>query len=441
MRKLFTLLWACLIPFLGVMAQQRYHTVEAGETVYSISHKYGISEEDIYRLNPGARETIYVCQQLILPNSVTAAPKLENSTVASPKKHLNVGVVLPLKEGGEKGIQSIEFYRGLLMAVDKIKQEGTSVDVHAIHSGSTLLDIQFVLSKEELKSMDVIFGPYDSTQAPALTTFCHQNGIRLVMPFPATQNAGNDFPKVYLTCSDQQIYNDAVEISYAMFNEYNIILLDTGTSTERGSFFTIALTNKLAQNGIVPRKLAIGADDFAMESALNQSKKNVIVSNASDEASLQRLLTKIMSYQSRTGKRFEICLLGYPEWINYTNLKGQMHAVNTYIWNPYQVNPSDPRWVQFGQEYQNAFHATLSNTLPHYSMAGLDLGYYFMHGISLFGNGFEQLQGTVPYSPLQNGVQFNPLQDKPNSAWINHKMYLIHYQPSGATEVLQVTKQ
>ncbi|KAA3619010.1 MAG: LysM domain-containing protein, partial [Flavobacterium sp.] len=37
----------------SALAQQyKTHRVEKGETVYSISNKYGISEETLYQLNP-----------------------------------------------------------------------------------------------------------------------------------------------------------------------------------------------------------------------------------------------------------------------------------------------------------------------------------------------------------------------------------------------------
>ena len=44
-----------------------YHTVERGQTIYGISAMYGVSENDIYRLNPGSREYIKVGEKLRIP--------------------------------------------------------------------------------------------------------------------------------------------------------------------------------------------------------------------------------------------------------------------------------------------------------------------------------------------------------------------------------------
>jgi LysM repeat protein len=55
----------------GSAAQQQYqsHSVQKGETVYSIAKKYNISEETIYNLNPDSRKELKVNSVLIIPSS------------------------------------------------------------------------------------------------------------------------------------------------------------------------------------------------------------------------------------------------------------------------------------------------------------------------------------------------------------------------------------
>ena len=52
----------------AMQAKYRNHKVSQGETVYSISKKYGVSEADIYRLNPDARDGIDSNSILIIPS-------------------------------------------------------------------------------------------------------------------------------------------------------------------------------------------------------------------------------------------------------------------------------------------------------------------------------------------------------------------------------------
>jgi len=67
----------------SITAQQyRTHKVEKGETVYSISKKYDVTEETIYRLNPDAHNGVSTSSILVLPFEGTTA-----TTVIRFKKH------------------------------------------------------------------------------------------------------------------------------------------------------------------------------------------------------------------------------------------------------------------------------------------------------------------------------------------------------------------
>lgn len=50
-----------------------HHTIERGETVYSIATMYGVTESDIYKLNPGSKELIKAGAVLIIPQKDAAS--------------------------------------------------------------------------------------------------------------------------------------------------------------------------------------------------------------------------------------------------------------------------------------------------------------------------------------------------------------------------------
>jgi LysM repeat protein/ABC-type branched-subunit amino acid transport system substrate-binding protein len=55
------------------------HTVERGQTVYSISLMYDVGEEDIYRLNPSSREVIKAGETLKIPQKEYAEKEVSDS--------------------------------------------------------------------------------------------------------------------------------------------------------------------------------------------------------------------------------------------------------------------------------------------------------------------------------------------------------------------------
>ncbi|WBL24619.1 LysM peptidoglycan-binding domain-containing protein [Zunongwangia sp. HGR-M22] len=67
MRYLFFICFFCIISISAFSQEFKYHTVKKGETVYSISKDYDISEEDIYKYNPDAKNGIEESSKLVIP--------------------------------------------------------------------------------------------------------------------------------------------------------------------------------------------------------------------------------------------------------------------------------------------------------------------------------------------------------------------------------------
>ena len=61
---------ACSI---GAIAQENQsyflHTIEKGQSLYSIASMYGVSQSDIIKLNPGSDEKIFIGRTLRIPRS------------------------------------------------------------------------------------------------------------------------------------------------------------------------------------------------------------------------------------------------------------------------------------------------------------------------------------------------------------------------------------
>ncbi|MDO4790797.1 MAG: LysM peptidoglycan-binding domain-containing protein [Porphyromonas sp.] len=70
MKRFLLALVLTLICVGGAYAQKtRKHIVQSGENVYRIAKQYNISTEQLYTLNPGAREKIVVGQTLLIPDA------------------------------------------------------------------------------------------------------------------------------------------------------------------------------------------------------------------------------------------------------------------------------------------------------------------------------------------------------------------------------------
>ena len=521
----------------GIQAQSRKHTIQAGETVSSISRMYGVSLSDILKLNPtiGNGDHIEQGQVLIIPGTatvtgtttattaVTANHSVQPATTAKEQpqgylntgykemykvakkdnlyriallykitieelceanppltpdskikkgqllfipftkaekkamveslvaqqmgqqqqpvgkktmSHINVGVILPLKDGGDRGMKMVEFYQGILMAADSVKHQGTSVDIYAFHSGSSVTDIKFVLTKPELKNMDVIFGPLDGLQANALADFCKDHGIRLVMPFGTTTSYAHSNPYVYhSSTSRDKARQNAENIISNKFANRNFVILNTGSADENGIRFTSELTAVLKERGINTRTLNINGDEFAYTSALNQFRDNIIIPDASS-ANITASVARRLRTFADAHPEFQISILGYPEWPTYTSsLLKDFYALDTYAYCTFYRNPKEARVQHFEDRFKKNFGKEMARSFPRYGMYGFDLGYYFMHGLARLGDYFDEQQNTLTYTPFQTPFLFQ--QTTTGGAHFNQSSFLVHYSPNQKIEIIQ----
>lgn len=81
MGRFFTIIIFFVLSFQLTLAQQnnKLHSIQKGENIYSISKKYGVSVEAIYELNPGTEKIIYVGQILRIPNSNSSSDTSSSS--------------------------------------------------------------------------------------------------------------------------------------------------------------------------------------------------------------------------------------------------------------------------------------------------------------------------------------------------------------------------
>lgn len=424
------------------------YQIKKKDTLYRIALEHGVTIQDILSVNPGMTENGKLKkgdwisipftreeQQVEQKRQEAAQAVLQAAAKKSGKSHLNVAVVLPFKENTERGGKMVEFYQGFLMAADSVRKLGTSVDVYAYHSGAGVADINAILEREEIKHMDAIFGPLDGVQANVLSTFCQQHQLRLVMPFATTNTYGLNNPYVYLASpSSDAVTRGGAAMVAKRFTNSNIVVAYAGAAdNKRGTNFVSQLIQQMSSRSGSPRHLDIDAENTEYLQALNLSRHNLVVVNTTSQQALQKAVRKLRAFQ-KEHPDCKISLLGYPEWSTYQgSILQDFHALDTYVFSSFYRNPSETRIQALEQRFKANFHHDLIKTSPRYGIMGLDLGFYFMRGLSQLGDYFDERQQTLQYNPFQHGYLFTQKSD--DVAYINTSVTLIHYTPSGKVEV------
>ena len=196
MRKVFLILLFITQTIFSqnIVSDTISHEVERRETLFSISQKYNINVNDILELNPELRnsrlrrkstilipvfDTIQVIEILEKDSLQISSSILSLDSIYAKKRNksdqLNVSVLLPFRSStvnfdSIKEVESLfedrnlytislDFYSGILYALDDLKKLDVTVNLNLFDTNNSLNQILEIANNKDLINSDIILGP------------------------------------------------------------------------------------------------------------------------------------------------------------------------------------------------------------------------------------------------------------------------------------------
>lgn len=427
------------------------HKVGRKETIYGIARQYGITEDELKAANPEMKSPDYKLKKgefICIPYPAapptkevapTNAELMPAKVSATPQKHIRMGVILPFKSNTQECAKMVEFYRGVLMAVDSIKKSGVSVDVFAYDSGESPADINKLVKNHPITNLDFIIGPLYTGQISPLSKFCQQHNIKLIVPFSSLGEDIYENPNFYAINPPRSfMISEAGELSMEVFGQDNIIFLESNEKDDDAAIFTDTIEKQLLSKGIQVKTLKLKDNEMTWLTAMNQYRNNVIIPNSSSIKLLNQLFPKLKEF-AKKNPEYKIKLVGYPEWQTYTSSQLEnFYQFDTYVYSSFYRNPLSGNTSMFEKNYQKTFQKPTINSWPKFGMLGFDIGYYFLKGISLYGKAFDTKQANLSVTPYQHHFSFERISNW--SGFINKEIHFIHYNPSHNIELIRLKR-
>lgn len=421
------------------------HKVKRRETVFSISRKYGITEEQLIAANPEIKdkEKLDRGSWLCIPypqKQTEQTPTQEpariptdaelfqaNTEKARRFKSIKAAIVLPFYDVVQsEAARMIEYYEGFLMAVDSLKRTGTSIDLYTYNSGNESASLSTLLSKPEMKQMDIIFGPLYQSHIQPLADFAQKNDIRLVIPFTSKDNTVFRNPNVYQINTPQSyLYSEVYDHFLRQFAGANVIFIEASQGTRDKAEFIKGLKEELRRKGITTSSLKEDATTESLKSVLAAGRENVFIPTSGTNVTLINLLPKLTILVREVPEQ-SIHLFGYPEWQTYT--KDHLDAffeLDTYFYSSFYTNNLLPAAVHFTKSYQKWYGKDMDERYPKFGMLGFDTGYFFLKGLSNYGSEFEKDIQQLDLIPIQTGFKFQRVNNW--GGFINRKVFFVHF--------------
>lgn len=443
----YFLFLAALCLTVGVASAQEseqirgLHKVKKKETIFGISRMYDLTIEQLMKANPEMNEPGYELKKgdvLKIPFATlqVAAPVAKepdmDATDDVRKRAIRLGVMLPLHNVNGDGKRMVEYYRGVLMACDSLKQRGISVDIHAWNAAEDG-NINEILNDEAAAKCDLIIGPLYSKQMAALSAFVEKHKIKLLIPFSinAPQLADNKY--IYQVYQSHITQNSAtIEHFVKGFKNYHTVIIDCNDSTSNKGEFTTALRRQLEQQKMTCNitNLKSGESDFSK--AFSRTKPNVVILNTGRSPELGVAFSKLNGLKV-TDPDLAITMFGYTEWLMYTRTHLEnFYKFNTYIPSVFYYNPLSVSTKRLQQKFRWNFHTDMQNNLPRFALTGFDHAYFFLMGLHREGRKFLGAESNPDY--VQTPLQFERYG---NGGLRNHTQLFVHYTRDSRVETIK----
>ncbi|MDQ3109319.1 MAG: LysM peptidoglycan-binding domain-containing protein [Bacteroidota bacterium] len=412
--------------FKPVVADTGYfiHHVKAGETLYGIENLYKVSHENILKLNPTAKGGIKAGEDLKIPGKNPNPKVIGTIPVAGPdtlfienkKATYTIGLMLPLqlynvdnidtKQGREgfpaKSKAAVEFYEGVLLAVDSMRKTGMKVNlyVYDIDEGDSVKVLE-VLKKPEFKFMDMILGPLSPAPFYAVSSWANEHHVAVVSPVsPANRvlfkrpDASKALPA--LSTQMEQLASFVGEHHKAD----NVIMVTSGNMKEQAAANTFRINvSKLLFPGMSDTiKTTRGIS--GLEALLKKDKNNILVIPSNSQAYVSDLLRSLNTLSDK----YVITVYGLSAWMGYDNLdleylqKLQFHFVAPYFIE-YDSSATTKRFLS---KYNSTFHGDAGM----YAFSGYDVGLYYLQALNMYGTNFYQKLPEIKGTGLQQDFDF-----------------------------------
>lgn len=394
------------------------HTVQSGQTYYSLTRFYGITQEQLIADNPILRELNLQAGMVIKIRVVN--PAAESLEIANPEIVADSGIVemadnleyepivdiileplpttnaypesreittkeialmLPLTSGGKTSQNStslIELYEGVLIALAEYREEGVKLNLSLYDTQRSAYRIRELLYSDEFVVPDLIIGPVYEDEIAAVMEYIAEidRYIPVVSPLATTNKQFGDGQNFFQFAPDPSYRFE--KFRYNLFDgNKNIVIITTETNDSEMEASVVSVLGRTPYKKVVwDRQIkSVGA----IEETFSADRENIFIITSGNEVGVDMILAQLSSiHNRRIVNRLHtapISVIGSQRWLRYDNMdKTLLFKLNVLLPVAHYVQSGSTIAQLFRERYVDAF-----GKLPtSYSERGYDIVRYFV---------------------------------------------------------------
>ncbi len=410
------------------------HVVQKSETLFSISKRYMVSQEQILAFNnkknanikpgevlriPLKKERITVVPVREVP--IKQIPKVDSTLLYKKKEVYNVAVMMPFfldkGQGYSEAVanMSAEYLMGAQMALDSLEKMGLNAKVFVYDTKNSSAEIAAILAKPEFKTMDVVFGPMYKNQAGQIADWCKINKVRYVIPVNVDTKILQDNPFVYSTlASDITLMKGMARFIQKEFKDDKIILVKPVSKSD--SILHQAFRAEFLKVSGNAGKL-IETTSGSVASFLSKSPRIAVVYPTTEARAATSFVNELTKSQSKIGES-NLFLFGTEAWADFDGISGANKS-------RFQVTYPTTLDFNYGNDlikrYHRKYRAQYKSDFSKMAIQGFDVTFNFCAELllnkrvgKLLMNNFKSTQVGVGHGYENQNVEMIMVKDYEN---------------------------
>ncbi|MCX6325972.1 MAG: LysM peptidoglycan-binding domain-containing protein [Bacteroidia bacterium] len=464
-----------------------YHKVLKGESLSSISEKYGLTIRELRKENRDLRfpqvddfvripETKTSDNQKIEPVKadsvitiveepvITMERQVGYTQVKDIRGSLDVAVLLPfyLKENAERteidssksingkkiykeitrpeewiyprSLDFVEMYEGILLAADTLRSLGLDINLYPYDIKSDTIEITKLIMSGKLAGMDLIIGPVYSNNLTPVAAYARDLGIPVVSPVPLINNSALvNNPNLFMASSSLEIAQKTLAKKISEYHDHNFVFIHSDTlgidedvKRFKNLIFT-ELSYKLPYEEIKFKEFIFYSRSMFDNDSINR------LSHALSEQSKNiviiaseeaPVISETIMDVHGLSKKFDIKVFGYPAMRDIDNLDPKyFFDLDIMVYSPYWIDYTKNDVKQFYSDFRQKYLTEPSE--KSYAWQGYDISYYFLSGIAMHGKDFIA-HPEIHYPDLLQ-TEYYFMRKEAGNGFENQKLFLIRY--------------
>ena len=259
-------------------------------------------------------------------------------------------------------LPGLEFYNGVMMAIDSLNAEGVNAEVLIYDSKQSESAIQEILAKPELATVSLIIASFNNrNEIKPLADFALSKKIALISETYPNDGGVTENPYFVLINSTLRTHIDALYKYLQRFHSTdNLIWVKRKGALEdmiQGFFTELQKKTPSLALRIKTLEMVDSLNQQSLLAGLDSNRNNVLICGSLNEP-FGTAIVKAMA----DNKDYKATVIGMPTWDSFKDLtKPEYKSVEIIYSSPYFFPRTDKTAVSISNKYRNKFQSRPSD--------------------------------------------------------------------------------